>query len=599
MLRALVLCVLSLVAAAAAATRLERVAATRAWLRARAALVPGHRGGDRYLGSDGCRGCHPAAWRSWHGSYHRTMTQPASRATVLPPWSDTTLPGGIALGFDGAAPVVVREGAHGRTRQAVAMLTGSHHLQLFWLHDPGTDTLQAFEYAWLVDEARFVPNVATLVQPPGLDPIYTWNRICIRCHAVAGSPGWHEATGRVDTRVVELGIACEACHGPARAHAEHHRDPVRRWLARGVPDDIVQPASLSPQAATEICAQCHSISLDRDEVGWLAHGPDHAPPDALAGWTELVQHPARSGAPSAALARVLLDDPEFLAQRFWPDGMVRVTGRETNALQASRCAAPAEPARTISCLSCHSLHHGSRDDQLRPQARGDQACTQCHDDPALTQPGHSHHAADSEGARCMNCHMPHTAWGLLGAIRSHEIDTPDPEPATASGRPLACTLCHIDRPAAWAQRWLLRWRGEPGADPQAATGPADAVAGLLAGEAGVRALWAWHLGWAPARVAGGERWQAALLAEALLDPYPAVRAVAWRSLVQLLPDAPRLPDGVLPGAGERAWALAAARAHAPDRSGDAVLRRGDGSLDDARVRAWMAQRDPQPITLAE
>jgi hypothetical protein len=93
--------------------------------------------------------------------------------------------------------------------------------------------------------------------------------------------------------------------------------------------------------------------------------------------------------------------------------------------------------------------------------------------------------------------------------------------------------------------------------------------------------------------------QAALLAEALLDPYPAVRAVAWRSLVQLLPDAPRLPDGVLPGAGERAWALAAARAHAPDRSGDAVLRRGDGSLDDARVRAWMAQRDPQPITLAE
>ncbi|MBX7077968.1 MAG: hypothetical protein K1X88_02200, partial [Nannocystaceae bacterium] len=116
---------------------------------------------------------------------------------------------------------------------------------------------------------------------------------------------------------------------------------------------------------------------------------------------------------------------------------------------------------------------------------------------------------------------------------------------------------------------------------------------------GVRALWAWHLGWAPARLAGGTRWQAALLAEALVDPYPAVRAVAWRSLLQLLPEAPRLPDGVLPGPDEQAWARDAARALAPDRSGDAVLRSSDGSLDHARVRALQADRDPQPITLAE
>ena len=36
-----------------------------------------------YASSRECRACHPAAYASWFGSYHRTMTQPASPASVL------------------------------------------------------------------------------------------------------------------------------------------------------------------------------------------------------------------------------------------------------------------------------------------------------------------------------------------------------------------------------------------------------------------------------------------------------------------------------------------------------------------------------------
>ena len=38
--------------------------------------------GDGYVSSDTCRACHPAEYESWHGSYHRTMTQVATPDTV-------------------------------------------------------------------------------------------------------------------------------------------------------------------------------------------------------------------------------------------------------------------------------------------------------------------------------------------------------------------------------------------------------------------------------------------------------------------------------------------------------------------------------------
>jgi hypothetical protein len=31
---------------------------------------------------------------------------------------------------------------------------------------------------------------------------------------------------------------------------------------------------------------------------------------------------------------------------------------------------------------------------------------------------HTHHASNSSGNECYNCHMPHTTYGVLSAIRS-------------------------------------------------------------------------------------------------------------------------------------------------------------------------------------
>ena len=60
-----------------------------------------------------------------------------------------------------------------------------------------------------------------------------------------------------------------------------------------------------------------------------------------------------------------------------------------------------------------------------------------------------------------------------------------------------------------------------------------AVLWLLRGDAGQRALVAWHAGWEPARKTSGQQWIAPILAPLLDDPYAAVRYIAARSLRKL------------------------------------------------------------------
>lgn len=584
---------LAALAGAGAFARVDRTTARRAWLHERAEVTPRPRAQDVYVGSQRCRACHPSAWESWHGSFHRTMTQLADPDVVLAPAA--TMPDGSALErtetgarwwpADGGAP------------QSIVMTTGAHHMQIYWTPADG-GVLQALPYAWLVDDARFVPNEATLLRPPDDGIVYTWNRVCIQCHAVAGTPGWDARTGEVDTRVAELGIACEACHGPGRRHVDAHALPWSRALATADDDadaTIVQPADLVASATNDVCGQCHGITVAHDEAAWLQHGPTHAPPDPLALASTLVRHPAR--ADQALLDDVLADDADFLVDRFWSDGMVRVTGRELNGLVESKCHEGGE----LSCLSCHSMHDADPDDQLALEMDGDAACTQCHAaassgpegrDDGYATTAHTHHASASEGARCMNCHMPRTSWGLLGAVRSHEIDSPDAHTSVDVGRPDACSLCHLDRSLDWTARWLHRWYGQPRPDgiapaPDDALAASAAVHWLLAGDAGQRALVAWHMAWPPALAASGATWQSALLVELFEDPYPAVRLVAQRSLAALLRDRmPVIPDGAVPDAD------LAARVRA-------VLPPSDRAIEPYAISAVRSHRDDRRVALAE
>jgi hypothetical protein len=226
--------------------------------------------------------------------------------------------------------------------------------------------------------------------------------------------------------------------------------------------------------------------------------------------------------------------------------MVRVSGREYNGLIDSPCFANAtDPGRTMSCFSCHTMHKPPEDPrpiaewadthQVSSGKEGDGGCLQCHGSIAANVSMHTNHRPGSTGSACYNCHMPYTTYGLLRALRSHQVSSPSVESTVQTGRPNACNGCHLDKTLQWTSDNLQQWYGHrPVALDDEQRTVASSLLLLLRGDAGQRAIAAWSMGWKPAQEASGAWWMAPPLAMLLNDPYDAVRQIAHRSL-QALP----------------------------------------------------------------
>lgn len=580
-----------------------------------------------FVSSDTCRACHPSQYASWHRSYHRTMTQYATPETVRADFNHVVLSHAgqvFTLQRRGeefwvemskaswewilpaGAPDSGRDaaGASARGWHRVGLLTGSHHMQFCWLPSGAGNRMAALPFVWLIEDRRWVPIDDTFLAAGRTGPAgYFWNANCINCHTTFGQPRPDRQSLAMDSRAVQLGIACEACHGPAEQHLARHRSPPRRWRAhwQEQPDTtIVNPARLPHTRASDVCGNCHSVKGTRDVEDWADHGFRFRPGDELDASSPVVR-PTRLAEQPWVGAR-LKKEPTFLAGRFWPDGMVRVSGREYNGLVETPCYQRGQ----LSCLSCHSMHQSDPNDQLAPGMETDQACLQCHASFSTRLAEHTRHAPGSTGSRCYNCHMPHTTYGLLKAIRSHQIDSPSVAATRATGRPNACNLCHLDQTLEWSARHLSDWYGQPPVDlsPEERELSA-AVRWLLSGDAGQRALLAWHAGWTPAREASGHKWLAPFLGQLLSDPYAAVRYIAWRSLRQDRAFGSLSYDYTGPPpqrATAREEVLARwTREVLPDipRSNPALLLSSERGLDVERFHALLRQRDDRPINLQE
>ena len=517
------------------ASRAALLASTPAQARLKPVTAPN----NAYTSSQTCRACHPSEYKSWHNSYHRTMTQLAKSGAILGKWHGTRLPlGQAALQLEQKRDEfwVNTVGADGikTDSQRVTMTTGSHHLQVYWTADANGNLQHPFPFGWLIADQKWVPVQDTFLRDPHLAaPDAKWNNVCIKCHAVAGRPGIDARTRTVNTETAELGISCEACHRPAGAHIAHYQNPVNRYISHlgdKAVHAILNPASetLDHRLSAQACGQCHSYQYTPNPLDWLRNGPRFLPGNELNANTTVVHastfiangkqpdgHPHPGG--------------EWLGDRFWPDGMVRVTGREYNGLLDTACFQRGK----MSCLSCHSMHgYHDKNDQLAPRMETNDACLQCHDDFRDNLTAHTHHAADSTGSLCYNCHMPHTTYGLLSGIRSHQIDSPSVEAHLKTGRPNACNLCHLNQTLEWSSSHLTKWydHRQPKLDNDDKAISAM-LKMLLKGDAGQRAIAAWNMGWEPARKASGGNWQAPWLIRTMNDPYAAVRYIAHKALM--------------------------------------------------------------------
>jgi predicted CXXCH cytochrome family protein len=466
--------------------------------------------------------------------------------------------------------------------------------------------LTQFPFVWLTEADRWVHEEASFLQPEGTrtdvePPGDRWEQACDECHAVAPVYQWQARDLTATSAAVDLGIACEACHGPGREHVEHHRAPQSRYLNDEPPLDIVNPAKLDVTASRHVCGQCHAETEPTPGPATYRPGGD------LEKDFHLVQVPMPGDDTPAWLQEALDDDPDRLRGSFWRDGTARVAGRDLNGMLLSGCAKEGE----MTCLSCHQMHGSDPDAQLKPGMEGDDACLQCHEDASgvslLTElEQHTHHPAASEGSRCQNCHMPYTTYGLLQAIRAHRVDSPNPLRTMTTGRPDACTLCHLDKSLAWAEGALARQQGRPRRN---VLPPYDlvpmSVVHLTRGDAVQRAITAWHLRLSSAREVSGDLIATVpVLLPLLEDDYAAVRYLAGEAL-RSLPGFEALDYDFTASPAERAraraWASATFGALGPEARRAAAAYLGVMAAQPlaARVADLSADRDDDEVLINE
>ncbi len=515
-----------------------------------------------WAGSETCHGCHRDRYASWHRTYHRTMTQDASPDNVqgrfdgqpVRAWGMEVRPvrRGDRFFFDYHNPDSGAGNGEPVASYPIERLVGSHRYQQYLTRESGEGgTFYRLHLLWHNEDQRWVHMNAAFLGPDEQHfdaNVSVWNHNCIFCHNTGPEPGvvnYDEMRARaaageaVDSatearyrsQVSEMGIACEACHGPGQAHV----DKQSAWLTRllhtvtGLVDDtMVLPERLDQDRANQVCGQCHGQRLPVDNEmlrRFISEGPVYRAGDDLFESVELVW---------PETPNPMTGHPDDLfGLRFWPDRTPRLTAYEYQGLKLSKCHEESK----LTCMDCHSMHGGDRHGMITEAARGNTPCLTCHQDLAEDLSAHTHHPADSAGSNCYSCHMPEIVYGVMEIHRSHRIEVPAPAAQAAAGRPNACNLCHLDQSVVWAEQETARlWLREAqavqradGADPELP----DGLVSLFAGDPVERAVTATAIGRAIERgqLDDPAAWQP-LLIEAMHDEYPAVRRFARRSLEQ-------------------------------------------------------------------
>ena len=465
-------------------------------------------GQPSYVGSAACERCHQEDYDEWKRSLHVRMTKPIAEAEVIGDFSGARLTahgrGFEFLTTDGKPTMRVSFGGGAPETFTIDYTLGFKRYQgyLSTLDDGRIYVLPAF---WHVDTKRWIDWKEITPIPDGAHDLrQIWNSNCFNCHATNLVRSFDVERKTLKTSWTEMGIGCEACHGPGSRHIElidaAHKDPS---LKPGGTLEIYSSPNGSPRQSFDTCGYCHGNKKN-----------------IFAGFT------AGSRYEDFALPFLISAPiPETdLQGEFWPDGRPNRFNR-TQALTVSGCFKAGE----IACTTCHAAHGSPNPFSLRVDItkgdEGDKLCTQCHRASALgsqlsavgaqrsgvnvesgasdadrerregasgelradgrnTLERHTFHAASSEGSRCINCHMSDVNWRLLIRRRDHTFHAPVPEITTAFGVPNACTTCHDNRSPEWAAKQMDAWWGDSDRR-RAALDVADTMYRAGAGDASV------------------------------------------------------------------------------------------------------------------
>ena len=397
--------------------------------------------GVAFLDDTECGRCHRNEYDAWTNSHHDLAMQPANPDTVLGDFDDTTFThfGKTSLFFTRDDEYFVStEGPDGAAHDyQISYTFGIDPLQQYLVAFPG-GRLQSLTIAWNVEQEQWFhlyPNAPI----PANDPLHwtgryqNWNLMCAGCHSTNLRKGYDIKTDTYDTTWAAIDVGCQSCHGPGAAHQIWAQSTTATNLKPADDNGLTEVLSREePGAEIDTCAPCHSR---REQLTSMA-SPDPTFLDAFL--------------------------PTRLAEGLYhPDGQILDEVYVYGSFVQSKMHDAG-----VQCSDCHDPH------SLELRAEGNDLCTRCHRDTAVPRfpklpPGqydstnHHRHDATSEGARCVNCHMPARTYMGVDPRRDHSFRVPRPDLSMSLGTPNPCTGCHTDRDDAWAAGVVSGWSNSP------------------------------------------------------------------------------------------------------------------------------------------
>lgn len=393
---------------------------------------------SEFVGSKQCQSCHQDIVSEWQHSDHFRSMQKADSSTVLGDFNNQV------VNFHGIESHLFRRGEdfYINTVDVIGVPKDFKILYTF-----GFDPLQ--QYLVATEKGRFQAlNIAWDARPAEsggqrwfhLQPDETitpehpffwashfanWNSRCAACHSTNLKEGYQAQSMAYQTTFSEMNVACESCHGPAQQHLLAVADAAEKGTGYKSPQSpavwsftkgsAIASANGAPQMhEIDMCGGCHSrrrpINADNSE-----HFFEQFSLETLG-----------SG---LYFADGQIEDEVFVLGSFLQSKMHQAG---------------------VTCSNCHNPHSG------KVKASDNQLCSQCHAPQAFDVVEHHNHEIGSEGALCVNCHMPARTYMQVDDRRDHRFVVPNQIQAK-NGAPSPCLNCHQDQTDDWMANTLTVW----------------------------------------------------------------------------------------------------------------------------------------------
>lgn len=389
-----------------------------------------------YIGSPACGTCHEAETLAWQTSHHAHAWTDPSKHTVDGDFDNATFThsGRTSRFFRNENGFFIETEDHDGEPATfeVKGVGGIAPLQQYLIEtEPGR--LQSFDVVWDQEKKEWYHLYPDQNLPPDdgfhwSGPYKNWNARCAECHSTGFEKNYSLRDRSYQSKWVEIGVGCEACHGPGAAHlawaqaseedrAEHGSDSTAKGL-------LVEFTDARAEQEIQQCAGCHSRREPFQDTSPLPGTPFH---DAY----------------RLALLR---------------DGLYHADGQILDEVYVYGSFLQSKMHQNgVRCSNCHEPHSGEL------LATGNGVCTQCHssvgnkDFPTLTRktydgPEHHFHEPETAGASCISCHMIERTYMGNDGRRDHSFRVPRPDVSVEIGTPNACTDCHQEKTAAWAAK---------------------------------------------------------------------------------------------------------------------------------------------------